>query len=261
MRDIVHFAHGNGFPSGSYRQLLNALQVRFDCFTVDRLGHNPQFPVTDNWPFLVHEIIDSIKGIGTKPVIGIGHSLGGVLTLLAAIEDPSLFKAVIMIDSPLLNRFKSSVVSMAKKMNFIDHITPANKARGRRKHWATQSELSNYLKTRPLFETFDEACLNDYIEFGFEKNQEGYTLRFDPDVEYHIFRTLPHQLNQYEGQLKTPTAIIYGQQSKIVMAADVRYMQKKYAIKAFSLPGTHMLPMEHPQQLARQIFSALDAII
>lgn len=261
MRDIVHFAHGNGFPSGCYRQLLNVLQTQYDCFMVDRLGHNSQYPVTDNWPHLVREIICSIEEKKIAPVIGIGHSLGGVLTLLAALQKPALFKAVVMVDAPLLNRFKSTCINMAKKMRFIDLITPAHRSRSRRQHWDTREELVAYLKSRPLFQTFDERCLQDYVEYGFEYKACGYRLRFNPDIEYQIFRTLPHQLHLYEGQLQTPTALIYGDKSTIITANDVRYMQKKYHIKAYSMPGTHMLPMEHPQELGERIFSVLAAII
>lgn len=261
MRDVVHFAHGNGFPSGCYQQLLNDLQTHYDCFTVDKIGHSEEYPVTDNWPCLVKEIINSVQATGNVPVIGIGHSLGGVLTLLAAIEQPSLFKAVIMIDSPMLNRFKSTVVGMAKKIYLIDRITPAHRTRGRRRHWSTREELLEYLSSRSLFQTFDKACLYDYIEYGFEHTDSGYTLRFDPKIEYSIFRTLPHQIPKHKGKLTMPVILIYGDKSTIVRPSDVRYMQKSFAIQAYSLPGTHMLPFEHPHDVAQQIFSALAAII
>src|SRR5437870_13259241 len=102
MRELLHFAHGNGFPSPCYRQLLEGLEGRYDCSYIDRIGHNPQFPVTENWPFLIDEVIDSVNRQAGQPVIAVGHSLGGVLSLLAAIKEPTLFKAVIMLDSPLL---------------------------------------------------------------------------------------------------------------------------------------------------------------
>lgn len=171
MRELIHFAHGNGFPSPCYRQLLNGLEARYDCCYIDRIGHNPQFPVTENWHYLVDEVINSIKEQSRQPVIAVGHSLGGVLSLLAAIEQPSLFRAVIMLDSPLIGRFKSSMVRLAKALGVIDRVTPAARTRGRRKHWQSREQLIAYLRTRVLFRTFTDECLQDYIDYGLKKRK------------------------------------------------------------------------------------------
>ncbi|WED44515.1 alpha/beta fold hydrolase [Legionella cardiaca] len=261
MKELIHFAHGNGFPSPCYMQLLKHLETRYDYCYIDKIGHNPLFPVTENWHLLVDEIIASVQAQATQPVIAVGHSLGGVLSLLAAIEKPALFKAVIMIDSPLLGRMKSSVVRLAKALGIIDRITPAFRARSRREYWQNKEQLINYLKTRDLFKTFTQECLEDYIEYGMRKTEEGYVLRFDRHIEYLIFRTIPHTLHAYEGKLRVPALLIYGDKSTVVDGLDVRYMQKHYNISAVKMNGTHMLPMEHPIQVAKQIFAGLDAIL
>ena len=260
MRELLHFAHGNGFPSPCYRQLLQNLQARFDCCYIDRVGHTAEFPVTENWHGLVDEVIDSIKKQASKPVIGVGHSLGGVLTLLAAIEQPSLFTAVIILDSPLLGRFKSSVVRFSKAVGMIDRLTPAFRTRGRRQHWQTREQVFTYLKSRKLFKTFTDACLEDYIDYGMLKNEEGYSLRFDRQIEYQIYRTIPHILNEFEGRLHIPAALIYGNKSNVVDRLDLRYMKKYYGIRNFEINGTHMFPMEYPQETANLIMDVVDKI-
>ncbi|MCW8451076.1 alpha/beta fold hydrolase [Legionella quinlivanii] len=258
MKETIHFAHGNGFPSPCYHQLLTALETRYDYCYVDRIGHDVRFPVTENWHYLVDQIAESVKENCRPPVIGVGHSLGGVLSLIAAIEHPELFSAVVMIDSPLLNRFKSRMVKLAKTIGLIDKVTPAGRTRGRRQHWPDKQQLWDYLKTRALFSSFRDDCLNDYIKYGFSKDEEGYSLRFDRDIEYSIFRTIPHQFHQYEGKLKIPAFLIYGDQSDIVSQSDVSYMNKHYGIVSQKMKGTHMLPMENPELLAEQIFKLLD---
>ncbi|WP_019216705.1 alpha/beta fold hydrolase [Legionella tunisiensis] len=261
MKGLIHFAHGNGFPALCYKQLLDKLKEQYDYCYIDRIGHNPQFPVTENWHFLVEEIIASVKRQANQPVIGLGHSLGGVLSLLAAIEEPQLFKAVIMIDSPLLGHFKSSMVRLAKALGVIDRITPAGRTRGRRECWQNREQLLAYLKGRELFQTFTEACLKDYIDYGLQQTGQGYVLRFDRHIEYLIYRTIPHILPAYAGKARVPVALIYGNKSTVVDRLDVRYMKKHYHIVCFKVEGTHMLPMEHPTELATQIFTLLDAIL
>ncbi|ARG97328.1 alpha/beta fold hydrolase [Legionella micdadei] len=261
MRELIHFAHGNGFPSPCYRQLLNGLQERYDCCFIDRIGHNPQFPVTENWHFLVDEVINSIKQQTNQPVIAVGHSLGGVLSLLGAIEQPSLFRAVIMLDSPLIGRFKSGMVRLAKALGIIDRVTPAARTRGRREYWQNRDQLIAYLRTRDLFKTFTEDCLQDYIDYGLEKTKDGYLLRFDRHIEYLIYRTIPHQLSEYEGKLSVPAVLIYGDKSSVVDRLDIRYMKKNYNISCYKIKGTHMFPMEYPAQVAKEILIRLDAIL
>ncbi|KTD16998.1 alpha/beta fold hydrolase [Legionella jordanis] len=261
MRELIHFAHGNGFPSLCYSQLLKQLGNRYDYCYIDRIGHNPQFPVTENWHLLVDEVLDSVKAQANQPVIAIGHSLGGVLSLLAAIEEPCRFKTVIMIDSPLLGRFKSNVVKLAKAVGIIDRVTPAFRTRSRREHWQNKEQIINYLKTRELFKTFAPECLQDYIDYGLRKTDDGYVLRFDRHIEYLIFRTIPHTLHEYEGKLTVPAVLIYADRSTVVDRMDIRYMKKHYNIQSIKMKGTHMLPMESPIQLAEQIFAVLDAIL
>lgn len=258
MREILHFAHGNGFPSPCYRQLLDGLQTRYDCYYIDRIGHSSMFPVTENWHLLVDELIHSIRQQACKPVIAVGHSLGGVLSFRAAVEEPELFKAIVLLDSPIIGRLKSNLLRISKSMGLIDHITPALRTRGRKRHWKNREELFEYLKSRKLFKDFTTECLNDYIDYGMDEDENGLTLRFDPQVEYNIYRTIPHMLYKYEGKLKRPCALIYGDKSDVIERTDVKNMVKNHQITPYKIAGTHMFPMEKPKKTASLIFKAVE---
>lgn len=261
MREVIHFAHGNGFPALCYQQLFDKLRGRFDFCYIDKIGHNPLFPVEDNWEKLVEEVIASIRRQAQRPVIGLGHSLGGVLSLMAAMKQPELFKAVVMIDSPLIGPLKSKMVKLAKALGVIDRITPASRTKGRRDHWQNKEQLIHYLKSRDLFKTFTDECLNDYITNGLDHSKDGYYLRFDRHIEYQIYRTIPHNIPQFKGKLITPTALIYGDKSSVVDRIDRHYMRSHFGIKCYKVKGTHLVPMENPQAVAKQITHAIDAIV
>jgi pimeloyl-ACP methyl ester carboxylesterase len=261
MRELIHFAHGNGFPSLCYKQFLDELETQFDYCYIDRIGHDPSFPVSENWHNLVAEVIASIRNQASRPVIAVGHSLGGVLSLLAALEQPELFKAVVMLDSPLIGPFKSIMVRLAKALGVIDRITPAYKTKGRREHWLNHEQLVSYLKTRELFKTFTDECLNDYIQYGLEFKESGYYLRFDRHIEYQIYKTIPHILPTFIGKLTIPTAFIYGDKSTVVDRMDVRFMKSRFSIKCYKTKGTHLFPMEHPKAVGRQVIEIISSLI
>jgi pimeloyl-ACP methyl ester carboxylesterase len=93
MNNII-FSHGNGFPASTYRCFTNDLNRRgFQVASIEKFGHDARYPVTSNWPFLVQELADFAKVIhhesGEKPFL-IGHSLGGLLSLMCASKHPHL---------------------------------------------------------------------------------------------------------------------------------------------------------------------------
>ena len=65
-------------PSATYAKLFQALGPDFRIRHLDQHGHDPRFPVNDNWENLVDELIHHLEAHG-EPVFGVGHSLGGVL--------------------------------------------------------------------------------------------------------------------------------------------------------------------------------------
>ncbi len=260
MKPKLHFAHGNGFPSPCYRQLLMPLEAVFDCCYIDKIGHTEAFPVEDNWHTLVDELIASVQTQSTEPVVAVGHSLGGVLSILAALKKPELFRAVVLLDSPLLSRMRARAVQLSKKLGFIDKITPVYRTRTRRTHWQTREAAFEYFKRRALFKRFDDACLNDYIDYGMTHDETGYTLRFDADIEYQIYRALPHTFSSYSKRLKVPAVLIYGEKSDVIDAADRRYMRRRYGIQSIKTPGTHMFPLEYPKETAALILNALSEL-
>lgn len=257
LENHIYFAHGNGFPSLCYNQLLKELTGSYKCSMIDRIGHNPKFPVSHNWPFLVDELIVDIEKLQT-PVIAVGHSLGGVLSVMACSKRPDLFRAIILLDSPLLGRVKSHLIKLSKFLKLINRITPAKRVQNRQEFWSSREEALKYFKNKLLFKNFTEECLNDYINYGLVKQQSRYSLWFSREIEYQIYRTLPHQLYQHEDKLSIPCCLIYGKQSRIIKAADIDYMQKHYLTSVVPIPGTHMFPMENPKLTADIILQWLE---
>lgn len=249
----IFFSHGNGFPNACYSVLFNHLGDRFNILYGEKLGHHADYPITNNWPHLVDELIQLIRSKSDVPVIGLGHSFGGVLTLLASMKAPDLFDRVIMLDSPILTPMKSFVLRNIKRLGLIDYVTPAHKAKRRKTRWDTVEEARAYLKSKPLFRHFEPQCFDDYIHYGLKETEEGVELVFEQEREYEIFRTLPDHFFSYHKTLTVPTGIIYGRTSGVISRADARQISHNYKVTCLDIEGTHMFPFESPEQTATLI--------
>lgn len=56
---MIVFSHANSFPAATYRVLFKSLRARgFGVKVIDKFGHDPRYPVSDNWPHLVEQLAD-----------------------------------------------------------------------------------------------------------------------------------------------------------------------------------------------------------
>ncbi|TVP46265.1 MAG: alpha/beta hydrolase [Halomonas sp.] len=254
-RTRLVFAHANGFPGLSYRSLLNPLADTFDLHPLDRLGHHPDYPVNHNWGNLVDELLSYLPDT-EAPLLGVGHSLGGTLMAMAADKQPERFCGVIMLDPPLMLGSDAWAMKAAKRFGFIDRVTPAGKTQGRRTVWPSREVMASSLSRRGLFRRFTPEALNDYIEAGTRLLDDGSAeLTFDPRVEIEIFRHLPDHLSRLPQRLGVPLELVAGQESHLLTASRIKRLKRK-GLAISEVPGTHMFPMEHPDETRAAILAA-----
>jgi len=259
-KDILHFSHANGFPSLSYSVMLQELSKHYDVKWVDQLAHHPKYPVTDNWPHLVDELIHYFEKNYDRPVIAVGHSLGGVLSFMVAKERPDLIKQVILLDAPVLGPIVSIIVRLAKVLGLVDHITPAGRTEGRQEQWLDHAEAVDYFKGKSLFKSVDPRCLYDYVTYGTAPFDGGVKLTFSANTEVKIYRTLPHNLHDNSSMLSVPSAMIYGVDSNVVMPLQLKYMKKNVGMMLDNIQGGHLFPLEHPETTAEKIHQTIERL-
>ena len=134
---LIVFSHGNSFPASTYRVMLDSLRARgFTVHAIEKYGHDPRYPVTDNWPHLVQQLADfaaqqKAADKGQAPIL-VGHSLGGILSLMCAARHPELARAVVMLDSPVLGGWRAGAVRVVKRTALMQRLSPAQTSRRRR---------------------------------------------------------------------------------------------------------------------------------
>jgi pimeloyl-ACP methyl ester carboxylesterase len=261
MKPDLHFAHANGIPTVTYKPLLDSLSHAFHVSSVAMLGHNPKFPVTNNWVHLQKQLIHSIESQNNEPVIGVGHSLGGALTLMAAMERPELFKAVVILDVPTFSQLESLVVYGAKRFGFIDSITPAKKSRTRRTHWPDRETAKTYFESRRLFSNFHPDCLQAYVDHALVEDGKEVTLAYSLDVELAVYRTIPHKMVLNRKSLKVPMGVLVGKSTDTVRKNQYLRMKNRIGFTGKRVEGSHMFPLEQPIETAKNIHSMATQLV
>ncbi|WP_166367106.1 alpha/beta fold hydrolase [Pseudomonas akapageensis] len=257
MSQPVFFAHANGFPSGTYGKLFAALAPDYSVCHLPQHGHDPRFPVNDNWLNLVDELIHHLEQ-QPEPVWGVGHSLGGILHLHAALRCPERYRGVVMLDSPLLTRTDQWVIRAAKRFGLIDRLTPAGRTLGRREQFADHDAARAYFAGKALFRRFDPECFEAYVQHGLQPEGDTLRLRFDPATEISIYRSVPHISPGRVRQLQVPLALVRGSHSDVVMRHHASVARRLPHGEFHTLPGGHMFPLERPLDTAaliKQLFT------
>jgi pimeloyl-ACP methyl ester carboxylesterase len=256
----IVFSHGNGFPAGTYSRLFEVWRsAGHAVHAVERFGHDPRWPVTSNWPHLRDQLVAFIESQVRQPALLIGHSLGGMLSVMAASRRPDLALGVVLLDAPVIGGWRAHSLRVAKATGLMPRITPARITRVRRQHWPSAAAARSHFAAKTVFARWDPRVLDDYVAHGVVRQGGHWTLAFDREVEARIYETLPHHLAQLLARqpLRCPLAFIGGRQSVEARQAGVALTRRLAGERFEWTAGTHLVPMEHPEQAAELALSMI----
>jgi pimeloyl-ACP methyl ester carboxylesterase len=260
---LIVFSHANSFPASTYRVLFKSLRARgFTVKAVEKFGHDPAYPVTNNWPQLVQQLVDFTRREVARagaPAFLVGHSLGGFLSLMAAAREPELARGVLLVDSPILGGWRASTMAVMKRTQLVGSVSPGRVSRARRNNWPDRGAALAHFRHKKAFARWDPQVLADYIDHGMHDEDGKRVLSFDRDVETAIYNTLPDNLDRLirRHPLRCPVAFIGGTQSAEMQQVGMTMTEKLVKGRLMMLDGSHLFPMEKPLATAAAIEAAL----
>jgi pimeloyl-ACP methyl ester carboxylesterase len=262
MKPRIIFSHGNSFPASTYKVMLDSLRQRgFGVEAIEMYGHDPRYPVTNNWPHLVQQLADFARAqqADAAPAFLVGHSLGGILSLMCAARHPELARGVVLIDSPVIGGWRATTLGLAKRTPLIGSLSPGRISQKRRQHWPTATDALESFQQKKSFARWEPQVLRDYIEHGTHDAGGQRHLSFDRDVETAIYNGLPHKLDSLlkRHPLKCPAAFIGGTHSAEMQQAGVDLTHKVVKGRVMMIDGSHLFPMEKPLATAAAIEASL----
>ena len=255
---LLHLAHANGFPPGAYRPLAEHLADRFHVVALPARplwpGSRPEEAPT--WHPLADDLIHAFDRLGWRGVVGVGHSMGGVTTLWAAVRRPELFRAVVLIDPVILPPGWLWLVRLARLLGLRHRLPLVQGALRRRRTWPSRHVCFELYRRHPFFANWPDESLWAYVRAGTREREDGQVeLVYPPEWEAHIFATTPTDVWRAVPRLRLPALVIRGEYSDTFRPQSQARMEHLLPQARFVVipEAGHLVPMERPEEVAAAI--------
>jgi len=261
----AHFLHANGACAGTYAPFLRHFDGKLSLVASDVRGHgDTRLPVPRrirHWRLFVEDLKVVIESAMTPPVIGMGHSLGAVITYLAAARYPHLFSRIVLIDPVILPRRYLLMLAVLWRLGWQDRLPLARLARRRKRGFDSRQEaLARFSSGHGMFRTWRPEFVEAYLGCALKHAEDGSAaLKCDPELEAQIYESVPRDVWSYAGRIRCPVLAVRGETSDTFLSAPARRLQRLIPdCRTRTIADTgHFLPMEAPASVARAILEWL----
>ena len=261
----LHFLHANGYPFHCYEPFLNLLQTEYHVFGIllRPLWENSKPQDIRDWHVFSEDLLRFLRDYNAGPVIGVGHSLGAVVTLRAALRDPSKFRALVLLDPVLFVPSRLVLWIFVQALGLGNKVHPKIAGALKRRHTFDDLDLvfRGYRK-RDVFRYMSDESLRAYIE-GMTGPSEhgGFELLYSPEWESRIYLTGLRDFDIWRGlpNLEVPMLLIRGAETDTFLedaAKFVKRRQPKAHVETLD-KSTHLLPLERP----REVFDIMQSFL
>ncbi len=233
---------------------------------IEKLGHDPAYPVTSNWPHLVQQLADFAEQQAaldaeahSTPLVLVGHSLGGFLSLMCAAKHPHLatgtLRGVVLLDSPIISGWRAKMLRLAKLTRMIEPLGPGAISKNRKHEWASREAVFQHFRGKKTFARWSDEALHDYVNSGTVNDGATRRLAFDRTIETAIYNGLPHNMGALMAGCppRCPVAFIGGQQSLEIGRVGLKLTRRVTRGHIRMIEGSHLFPIEHPLETAAAV--------
>ncbi len=259
---LIHLAPANGFPPETYIPMLKPLlsQHRAICLPPRALWMDEQPPTEPRkWDALAEDLLAGIHAYDLHDVIAIGHSFGGVASLLAAADEPERFRALCLLDVTIFPPAGMELMARAQADGSIRELRLVQGALRRRERFESADEAYTYFKSKSLFKDWPDEMMRLYAESGthFAPDGSGVILTWSPVWEAYYFSTAYTDtwdvLPKLRGKL--PILTLRGGETDTLLPEAVDKMREILPDMDYAeIPGHgHLFPQTAPQKTAAVI--------
>ncbi|MCA9881968.1 MAG: alpha/beta hydrolase [Anaerolineae bacterium] len=260
---VMHFAIANGFVPEIYIPLLQPFFADYRVVSLPPRALWDGIPApafgTNEWDIMADDILAGMDEHGLDKVVAVGHSMGAVASVLAALKQPERFTHLILLDPTILLQDLGNALQAAVRAGMAERIPMVEAAQHRINAFASVDAAEKHLRSKKVFSQWDEQALRNYAEFGtvsISDNGGPRELRFSPAWEayyYAAYTPLYDLLPQLNGLL--PTLFIQAEDSNAFVPKTFREVQEIVPSATYVQlqEQEHLFPMVIPQAVSQII--------
>lgn len=265
---LLHFSHPNAYAPRTFRQFLEPLTADFHVIAAHHWplwyrapGYDPAVELVENgavnWDRTADDLLRFFDQQKLDAVIGVGHSLGAVVTMLAARKEPERFRALVLIEPVFL---PPAVLEQAVANPDAATKTPlVESALRRRDHWVNRQAAYEHFRGKTVFGRWSDEALWDFIEgsmihdpttgevtLSYPKASEALIYSRPPTHVWDVLRDMTTQMRAI------PTLAVRAAESDTLFPSEwLRWQSIRPETSYVELENVgHMLTMEAPQDTA-----------
>ncbi len=258
----VHFLHGNGFCATTLLPLAETLPSNWNLLFTDVPGHGGSVQpegYMPNWLGMARQIGAALEERVSKPIVGVGHSMGGVMTLMIAAEHPHLFSRIVLLDPVLFSSEIIMIQRIVRKTGLWQRTDLVKRVSARRSVWPDAASMKAEFKSKNLYKEWDDKALDAFIEYGSKDTEKGRELCCNPQWEASIFGSYPRGLWQAVRRVAVPVDILVAEHSySFIEKSARRASQGNPHFRYQMVDGGHCFPMEQVAQTGKVLNSLLN---
>ena len=251
--------HATGLCAWPWKPMARRLAQRYRVLAFDQRGHGDTDASDKGYRFEYagEDLAAIVAALGLQQPRVVGHSSGGLATIIAANILPDMLGPVALVETRVSN---DAPTTAAQDLN-----RRAERTRMKRPIWESREAMFEAYRTRAAFKGWEDEPFKEFITGGTkmlpdgraelkchpETEAEFYGMRDDLPVKDYL-RGLVGQwlllLGDYPGCQRPDDAGVR-QFQELVTGSRVKAMGK----------GSHFLPMEYPEDVLSAALSWFDA--
>ena len=251
--------HATGLCARPWKPIARELARRYHVLAFDQRGHGETDRSDKGYRFEYagEDLAAIVEVMELDQPRVVGHSSGGLATLIASNLLPGCFGPVVLVETRVSNDAPTATTQ--------DLNRRAERTRMKRAVWDSREAMFKAYRTRAAFEDWEDEPFRQFIEGGTRQLKDGRAeLKCHPETEATFYRMrdefpVEDYLRGLEGDWLLLLADYPGCQRpddpgirqfrELVPGSVVKPMGK----------GSHFLPMEFPDDVSAQILRWFDA--
>ena len=247
----VIMVHATGLCSAVWNPIAIKLSQTKHVMAFDQRGHgdSDKSDSGNSFELIGEDLASIIETLGESQIFAVGHSSGGIATLIADHLLSGQIAKAMLVETRILDGQRSG--GILKKR--------ADQTRRKRPIWENRNTMYEAYRPRDAFKNWTEECFISFIERGTKLLPDGKAqLKCSPEIEASFYEQRENLvLSNYFNSLTAEYKILLGNypEAQHIDDNDLVYFLNNVpdsSVKSMQI-GSHFLPLEHPQVVFEEI--------